>query len=138
MELQGKIKLINDEVTRGNFNYREVVITTTDEQYPQDIIIQFAKDKTSLLDKYSLNDKVVIGINIRGREWANPQTGEIKYFNSIIGWKISKAIDEGSNDTQNESNINNNSVTLKGSSVKLQDAMNIINTVDNADDDLPF
>ena len=30
-----------------------------------------------------------IGINIRGREWKNPQ-GEVKYFNSITGWRLEK------------------------------------------------
>ncbi|MDA9262769.1 DUF3127 domain-containing protein, partial [bacterium] len=28
-----------------------------------------------------------IGINLRGREWVNPQ-GETKYFNSVQGWRI--------------------------------------------------
>jgi len=27
---------------------------------------------------------------LRGREWKNPQ-GEVKYFNSIQGWRIDKA-----------------------------------------------
>ena len=30
---------------------------------------------------------VKISINLRGREWVNPQ-GETKYFNSIQGWRI--------------------------------------------------
>ena len=34
-------------------------------------------------------DKVKISVNHRGREWTSP-TGEVKYFNSIIGWKIEK------------------------------------------------
>jgi len=41
--------------------------------------------------KYTLQviqDKnVKIGINLRGREWTNPE-GETKYFNSIQGWRI--------------------------------------------------
>ena len=28
-----------------------------------------------------------ISINLRGREWVNPQ-GETKYFNSVQGWRI--------------------------------------------------
>ena len=37
-----------------------------------------------------------IGINIRGREWTNPQ-GEVKYFNSITGWRIEKVSGENTN-----------------------------------------
>ena len=44
--------------------------------------------KTSELDKYKEGDKVQVNINIRGREWQSPQ-GEVKYFNSIQGWRIS-------------------------------------------------
>jgi hypothetical protein len=38
---------------------------------------------------------VKISINIRGREWTNPQ-GEVKYFNSIQGWRIESLQSEGS------------------------------------------
>ena len=34
-----------------------------------------------------IGQNVNIGINLRGREWVNPQ-GETKYFNSIQGWRI--------------------------------------------------
>ena len=43
--------------------------------------------KTDLLDSYKEGQQVKIGINLRGREWVNPQ-GETKYFNSIQGWRI--------------------------------------------------
>ena len=90
MELQGKIKVINETQSVGTSNFlkREVVITT-EEQYPQIIAIEFVQDKTKLLDKFRAGENVTIGINIRGREWVNPQ-GETKYFNSIQGWKIDK------------------------------------------------
>ena len=34
-----------------------------------------------------MGQNVKVYINIRGREWTNQQ-GEIKYFNTIEGWKI--------------------------------------------------
>ena len=88
MELQGKIKLIDETKTYGNngFRKRELVITT-EEQYPQTIMIEFVQDKTDLLNNYQVGQDVKISINIRGREWVNPQ-GETKYFNSIQGWRI--------------------------------------------------
>ena len=88
MEISGKIKWIDDIKTYGTngFRKREVVITTQ-EQYPQNILLEFIQDKCELLDNYSIDENVKIGINIRGREWINPE-GQTKYFNSIQGWRI--------------------------------------------------
>jgi hypothetical protein len=88
MELQGKIKMIDETKTYGNngFRKRELVITT-EEQYPQHILIEFVQDKTDLLNSYQVGMNVKVSINVRGREWVNPQ-GETKYFNSITGWKV--------------------------------------------------
>lgn len=90
MELQGKIKVINETQTFGSngFKKRELVLTT-EEQYPQHILIEFVQDKTEILNNYKVGDSVKVGINLRGREWVNPQ-GETKYFNSINGWRIDK------------------------------------------------
>ncbi|EMQ95660.1 MULTISPECIES: DUF3127 domain-containing protein [Xanthomarina] len=88
MEVQGKIKVIGDTQTFGNngFRKREVVVTT-EEQYPQHIMVEFVQDKTDLLNNFQVGQQVKISINLRGREWTNPQ-GEVKYFNSIQGWRI--------------------------------------------------
>jgi len=88
MEIQGKIKLIGETQSIGSngFRKRELVVTT-EEQYPQHIMVEFVQDKTDLLDSYQVGQQIKVGINLRGREWINPQ-GEAKYFNSIQGWKI--------------------------------------------------
>ena len=88
MEIQGKIKMIGETKTFGNngFRKREVVITT-EEQYPQHILVEFVQDKCDLLNKHTVGETVKISINLRGREWTNPQ-GEVKYFNSVQGWRI--------------------------------------------------
>ena len=104
MEIIGKIKLINETQTFGSngFRKRELVVTT-DEQYPQMILIEFIQDKCDLLDDYQVLQEVKVSINLRGREWINPQ-GEAKYFNSIQGWSI-----EGVNSSapqQNEEPVN--------------------------------
>ena len=94
MEVQGTIKVIGETQTFGakGFRKRELVITT-DEQYPQSILIEFVQDKTELLDKFQVGKGVKIGVNLRGREWVNPQ-GETKYFNSIQGWNINSFVTE--------------------------------------------
>ena len=88
MEVLGKIKWIDETKTYGNngFRKRELVVTTED-QYPQNILIEFIQDKCDLLNSYQVGQDVKIGINLRGREWVNPE-GETKYFNSIQGWRI--------------------------------------------------
>ena len=74
MEIQGRVKHIHKTQTFGvnGFRKRELVITT-DEQYPQHILIEFIQDKCELLDQYKVGQEVKIGINIRGKEWASPE-----------------------------------------------------------------
>lgn len=100
MEVQGKIKLIGETQTFGSngFRKREVVVTT-EEQYPQHIMIEFVQDKTDLLNTYQVGQQVKVSINLRGREWTNPQ-GEVKYFNSIQGWRIEALQQEAATDNR--------------------------------------
>ena len=87
----GLIKLIGEtqEIGSNGFKKRELVVTTA-EDYPQMLSIDFTQDKTGLLDSFAVGEGVKVSINLRGREWINPQ-GEAKYFNSLNGWKIEKA-----------------------------------------------
>ena len=97
MEVQGKIKMIGETQTFGSngFRKRELVVTT-EEQYPQHILIEFVQDKTDLLNNYQVGQAVKVNINLRGREWVNPQ-GETKYFNSVQGWRIENLTASGEN-----------------------------------------
>lgn len=89
MEVNGKIKVINaEQQVSASFKKRELVVAT-EEQYPQFISINFVQDKCDLLNNYKVGDAVKVSINLRGREWTNPQ-GETKYFNDIQGWRIEK------------------------------------------------
>src|SRR6478752_7378015 len=89
MEVLGKVKVVNPEQqVSASFKKRELVVTT-DEQYPQHILIEFTQDKCDLLSSYNIGEAVKVSINLRGREWVNPQ-GETKYFNSIQGWRIER------------------------------------------------
>ena len=86
MELQGKIIKIGETETvgsAGTFKKRQLVVET-DEQYRQQIPIDFVQDKTSVLDSYVVGDDVKVGINIRGNEYQG------RYFCSLNGWKIEK------------------------------------------------
>ena len=88
MEIIGKVKSIGETQTFGasGFRKRELVVTT-DEQYPQMIMIEFVQDKCDILNSYAVGQDVKVSINLRGREWINPE-GVAKYFNSVQGWRI--------------------------------------------------
>ncbi len=82
-ELSGKVKLIKDtEQFSSGFTKREMVVTVADGNYPQDINLEFLKDKTSLLDSVSVGQEVTVSFDIRGREYNG------RYFNNLVGWKI--------------------------------------------------
>ncbi|SDX77024.1 protein of unknown function [Lutibacter oricola] len=123
MEVTGKIKLINETQTFGasGFRKRELVITTN-EQYPQMLMVEFVQDKCDLLNSYQVGQDVKISINLRGREWINPE-GEAKYFNSIQGWRIEAAQPEGA---------------AAPPVAPLDNLESVSKTNDNEPDDLPF
>lgn len=89
MEIKGTIKVIKDiQQVSANFQKREFVIET-DEQYPQTIALELHADKVDIIDVYGIGELVTVAVNLRGREWINPQ-GEAKYFNTIVAWRIQR------------------------------------------------
>lgn len=87
MVVSGKVRSVGPtQQVSTSFKKRELVVST-EEQYPQHILIEFAQDKCDLLNNLQVGQQVNVSINLRGREWVNPQ-GETKYFNSIQGWQI--------------------------------------------------
>lgn len=129
MELQGTIKKIFEiQSFPSGFQKREMILLTQ-EQYPQPVSIEFLSEKMNLLDNVSEGDNVKVGINIRGREWVNPQ-GETKYFNSITAWRLEKVADNGgySEPTQ----------ATPAPEQEAQDASSTNVFEEDEDDDLPF
>jgi hypothetical protein len=89
MEVTGKIKeIFSEEQVSASFRKRNLVVTT-DEQYPQHILIEFNQDKCDFLNGLKVGQEVKVSVNLQGKEWVSPQ-GEVKYFNSIKGWRIEK------------------------------------------------
>jgi hypothetical protein len=90
-EITGTIKVIQETQTfDSGFAKREFVITTEDK-YPQDVKLEFVKDKVSELDAYDTGDQVTVAFNIRGNEYKD------RYYVNLSAWKISKA--EGASTT---------------------------------------
>ncbi|MFV8345133.1 MULTISPECIES: DUF3127 domain-containing protein [Flavobacterium] len=94
MEVTGKIKMLGEakNVGNGSFLKRELVVTT-EEQYPQHILVEFVQDKCDLLNSFKVGEAVKVSINLRGREWVDPQ-GVTKYFNAIQGWRVERVAAE--------------------------------------------
>lgn len=89
MQVKGTIKKIDATIqVSEKYSKRELVVET-EGQYPQPILIQFSQDKCAILDLYKVGDSVEVDINLRGREWTSPQ-GEVRYFNTVEGWKMNK------------------------------------------------
>lgn len=91
MEVTGRIRMIGQpQDISSTFRKREMVVTT-EEQYPQHILIEFTQDRVNLLDAFQIGEQVKVSINLRGREWVNPQ-GETRFFNTIQGWRIERYV----------------------------------------------
>jgi len=127
MELIGTIKhILNEQRITDTFKKREMILTT-EEQYPQQIPIEFTQDRGNLLNAYQPGNKVKVSINIRGREWIPPE-GQAKYFVSIQGWKIENI--------EQQTMANNGSVSQ--SSAPIPGPTAYPNEPEISDDDLPF
>lgn len=113
MEVQGVIKVIGQtqQITQ-DFSKREIVVTTDlDTQYPQHILIQFVKDKCSILDNYQVGQEVKVSINLRGNE--SNKDGNVRYFNTIQGWKI-EAVQQQQTQYQQNQNFQQNNQFQQG------------------------
>ena len=93
---------------------REFLDRSLNAKMEQDLI-EFGGQKSDLVDPYKVGQDVKVSINLGGREWTNPQ-GEVKYFNSIQGWRIEKLSD--------------------ANNIEVHDATHVITDLDT--DPLPF
>lgn len=84
MDISGKIVVIGETETVGTkgFQKRLVVVETDDPKYPQKIPVEFVKDKTAVLDNFSVGQQVTVQFNLRGNEYQG------RYFVALQGWKI--------------------------------------------------
>lgn len=93
------------------FKKQEFVLEDRTSQYPQKILFQLTQDRCSLLKNFKVGDEIKVLFNLRGREWANPNGGEVKYFNTLEAWKL-VSIASGSEPQNNVSEPQvNNTVT---------------------------
>lgn len=82
-----KVKFPEQQVSE-KFRKRDIVVTDNSSQYPQHISFQLTQDKCTLIDGYNPGDEIRVYFNLRGREWNDPKTNQLRYFNTIEAWKI--------------------------------------------------
>jgi hypothetical protein len=129
MEITGIIKkIMAPQQVNPTFKKRELVVTT-DEQYPQHILVEFTQDRSDLLNQYEEGQNVTISINIRGREWTPKDGGDTRYFNTIQGWRIQAGATQSNNEAPGQT-------FGGGAPVAATPPAPSANTID--DDDLPF
>ena len=109
MNIQGKLIEIFDTIQiTETFKKREFIIQDNkNPEYPEYIKVEVIQDKVSLLDNLNIGDEINVLINIKGRKWEDKE-GNIKYFNSIQGWKI-ESENLNLNQDNNDDNFNQDS-----------------------------
>lgn len=92
MEVKGKIVRIGQaQQISDKFKKVEFVIETN-EKSPQRLQLESHNDIADNFIIYNkVGQEVVCSINLRGREWTNPQ-GEVKTFNTLVAWNVFKSV----------------------------------------------
>lgn len=69
------------------FVIEQVNVGNDGNDYPELISLELIQDKTDLIDKYNIGDRLEVLFNLKGRKWVSPQN-EVKYFNTLQAWQI--------------------------------------------------
>ncbi|MFV8268429.1 DUF3127 domain-containing protein [Flavobacterium sp. GT2N3] len=89
-QVLGKVvRVLEVKLSGANDFKTQKVHVVTDEQYPQTVEIEFKQGNCALLDGLAPEQKLKIDVNLKGREWKNPE-GVVSVFYTIEGWKIEK------------------------------------------------
>ncbi len=84
-EMEGTVKVINEVQTfASGFSKREFVIEVEDGKFPQMVKFECLKEKTTLIDDYSVGEPVKVHFDIRGNEYNG------RYFVNLNAWKLEK------------------------------------------------
>jgi len=126
LELTGTlVKFYETKTFPSGFSIQEFVVRT-DERYPQEILIQAAKEKIDTLKNFKENDVVKVKFNLRGREYNG------RHFVSLDMWAMDIAA-AGNTSASNPSTMNTSAAPASAPVMNSNPADN-----DAEGDDLPF
>ena len=81
--------------SRATFAKRTLVLDaarydthTGEKKYDNYPSFEFSGEAMNILDNFNEGDAVTVSYDINGREFEDPNTHEVKYFNTIRGYKI--------------------------------------------------
>lgn len=63
---------------------------TGEKKYDNYPSFEFSGDGMKILDAFKEGELVTVSFDLNGRELKDEQTGEVKYFNSIRGYKVER------------------------------------------------
>jgi hypothetical protein len=136
MDLKCKFKQQNDVVERGTFKSRKVwVIDDENADYPQTLEVEVAQDKVNLFNNFRPGQPLTVSINLRGREWTNPQ-GEVKVFNTLQCWKVTSDVTD--QQEEEEAPTMKAAPKKKAGNIEKKFQEEFINQLENDNNDLPF
>jgi hypothetical protein len=120
-----------EQVVSDKFKKREFVLTDNTSQYPQHVSFQLAQDKCGLIEGFEVGQEIKVSFNLRGREWNDPKSGQMKYFNSLDAWRI---------ETNMATPVSGNTTTMSAapSNTGAVAAVPVFSANAADDDDLPF
>tara|TARA_R110001599_G_scaffold344643_1_gene568299 strand:+ start:744 stop:1148 length:405 start_codon:yes stop_codon:yes gene_type:complete len=128
-EAVGVVKVIGDTQTFANdFTKREIVITTPDDKYPQDVKFEVIKDKCKVLDVFNIGQEVKIFFDLRGNEYSG------KHYVNLAAWRID-ALSQASNEEQAQP-TGSIGVSAMRSHIRNEEAQ--ADTVAPEEDNIPF
>ena len=81
-------KKFPEQQVSEKFRKRDFVLTDNSSQYPQHITFQLVQDRCSLIDGFNEGQEIKVFFNLRGREYTDKRTNEIRFFNTVEAWKI--------------------------------------------------
>ena len=85
-EMTGTVKVIMETKTSasGTFSWREFVITSEEDRYPQDVLFRVVKDRCATLDSIAVGERLKVTFDIRGREYQG------RYFVNLEAVRIDR------------------------------------------------
>jgi single-strand DNA-binding protein len=126
LELTGTlVKFYETKSFPSGFSIQEFVVRT-DERYPQEVLVQAAKEKIDVLKNFKENDVVKVKFNLRGREYNG------RHFVSLDMWTMEIAA-AGNTSASNPSTMGNSAAPAPAPMMNDNPSNN-----DADGDDLPF
>ena len=80
--IKGTIEVIQEKQTFPSGFVKQIVVVNTGGEWPQQIPVEFVKEKTDLLSVLTQGQQVEVFYNLRGNEYNG------KYYANIQGWRI--------------------------------------------------